>query len=504
MKTNQLFKLLFLTLSIAFSIVANAQTKDKIAIGHIDLVPSNILNEDRFIWIHVPEKNDSSIFSPKRYPVVYLLDGEAFFTSFVGLMQHLNLCRLSPEMIVVGITNTNRTIDLTPTHKAVWVPGPGTYDTLSGGGEKFMGFIEKELMPYIDAKYPTEPYKMLIGHSLGGLTVVNTLIHHTDLFNAYVAIDPSLWWDDQKLLKEAKTILSEKKFDGKSLYLSIANTMTKGMNIEKTKKDTTFSTLHIRSLFEFKYDLETNKQNGLKSQSKYYPDDSHGSVPLISEYDALHFLFDFYPLNFEPDDYKDKTADLADKYEKHYAELSKQMGYKVKPHESEIIEIAHNARIYANIGLAERFFKLSFDYYPESFYAYDAYGNYLLSTGDTKNAKAHFKKSLSLKENEGIRKKLEDLIESENTLKLTPEALQLYTGEFVVTDMDMTIKTYISKDKLMLSATGHPDLELYSTKINEFKAKNMKGFLLKFQMSEDKLLALEVTSLTGTIKALPK
>ena len=79
-----------------------------------------------------------------------------------------------------------------------------------------------------------------------------------------------------------------------------------------------------------------------------------------------------------------------------------------------------------------------------------------------------------------------------------------YRGEFVVPDMDMTIKIYISKDKLMVSATGHPNSELYSTKINEFKIKNMKDFLLKFLMSEDKPLAVEVISLTGQFKALAK
>jgi uncharacterized protein len=497
MITNQLLKLMLFTLSIAFSVLTNAQTENKISIGHFDVLKSEILEDERFIWVHVPENPDTFNFSPRRYPVVYLLDGDFHFHSFVGLLKHLSDNRLCPQMIVVGITNTTRTRDLTPTY----VPGfKAGFDTTSGGGEKFMAFIEKELMPYIDAKYPTEPYKMLIGHSLGGLTVVNTLIHHTDLFNAYVAIDPSLWWDNQKVLKDAKTVLSEKKFDGKSLYLSIANTMDK----DKLFKDSTHVSHHMRTLLEFKSFLETHKQNGLKSQSKYYPDDSHSSVTLITEYDALRFLFDFYLLNFTPEDFKDTTTALGDKYEKHYAELSKQMGYKVKPPEGEIIAGAHNARNNANLALADRFFKLNFDYYPESFYAYDAYGDYLLSRGDTTNAKINFKKSLSFKENKGTRKKLEDTIESENTLKLTPEALQLYTGEFVEPDMDMTIKTYISKDKLMVSATGHPESELYSTKINEFKVKNMRDFLLKFLMSEDKPLAVEVISLTGQFKALAK
>ena len=95
-----------------------------------------------------------------------------------------------PDIIVVGIPNTDRSIDLTPTHV---VDAPD--DSTSGGGENFISFIEKELMPFIDNKYPTEPYKILAGHSSGGLEVMQAFAHHTNLFNSYIAIDPSIWWD---------------------------------------------------------------------------------------------------------------------------------------------------------------------------------------------------------------------------------------------------------------------------------------------------------------------
>jgi predicted alpha/beta superfamily hydrolase len=63
-------------------------------------------------------------------------------------------------------------------------------------------------MPYIETNYPVAPNRTLIGYSFGGLFVMNTLINHTDMFNAYVAVDPSLWWDDQKLMKQGATALS--------------------------------------------------------------------------------------------------------------------------------------------------------------------------------------------------------------------------------------------------------------------------------------------------------
>ena len=107
--------------------------------------------------------------------------------------------------------------------------------------------------------------------------VVNTLINHTDLFNAYLAIDPSLWWDNQKLLKQAEDVLHQKKFNNKTLFLGVANTMAPGMDTMRVVHDTTNNTIHIRSILEFAKTLKTNSSNGLRWSYKYYNDDSHGS-----------------------------------------------------------------------------------------------------------------------------------------------------------------------------------------------------------------------------------
>ena len=136
-----------------------------------------------------------------------------------------------PHMILVGISNqTNRTRDLTTSE--IEMRRGSSMQQETGGADKFTEFIEKELIPYIDNLYPTAPYRTLIGHSYAGLFTINALINHSHLFNNYIAIDPSLWWDDQVILKKAVTVFSESKFDKKSLYLGIANTMTDVMKIE--------------------------------------------------------------------------------------------------------------------------------------------------------------------------------------------------------------------------------------------------------------------------------
>jgi predicted alpha/beta superfamily hydrolase len=384
--------------------------KENIVIGKIDSVQSNILGENRKIWVYVP---DGAVNNAARFPVVYVLDGDGHFSSVVGVTQQLSTINgntMCPKMIIVGISNTDRTRDLTPTHIDADPPFmDSTFSKTSGGGENFIAFMEKELMPYIDAKYPTAPYKMLIGHSFGGLAVMQTFTHHTQLFSAYICIDPSMWWDKEKLLNQTQKVLLEKKFDGKSLYLGIANTLEDGMDIKKVQKDTSQETKHIRSILTLQAAFEKNKQNGLKYRGKYYPDDTHGSVPLITEYDALRFFFDFYPLKFTMKDFTDSIGALADKYQNHFAMLSQKMGYQIKPDEGEINYMGYDFLGRKMYKTAERLFKLNVDNYPESFNVYDSYGDYFVAVNDKENAKLQFKKALSIKENEGSRKKLTEL-----------------------------------------------------------------------------------------------
>lgn len=389
-----------------------AQTDDKIVLGKNDKIYSKILGEDRRIMVYTPNSS-MDIYSKKRYPVVYLLDGDAHFYSVVGMIQQLSSVNgntICPEMIVVGILNTNRTRDLTPTHVDIDPPYmDSTFSKPSGGGEKFIAFIEKELMPHIDSLYPTQPYKMLIGHSFGGLTVMNALINHTHLFNAYVAIDPSIWWDQMRFLKTTKKALTDKKYAGVYLYLGIANTMSEGMTLAKLSKDTSPDNGHIRSIFELDNHLKANKQNQLKYKSKYYSTDDHSSVPLITEYDALHFIFSYYPLKLTGKDYNDSTAALVSKYQQHFGVISKEFGYPVKPDENLINGMGYQALGQKHYKKAEGFFKMNVSNYPESFNVYDSYGDYFAARKDTANAIIQFKKTLTLKENAETRKKLEEL-----------------------------------------------------------------------------------------------
>ena len=386
---------------------------DEISIGKTDSIYSKILGESRKVWVYVPAGASDS---KKKYPVLYLLDGDAHFSSVVGMIQQLSSVNgntVCPEMIVVGIPNTDRTRDLTPTRSLLGPDGDIEKDfKTSGGGEKFVSFISSELMPHIESTYPVAPYKVLVGHSFGGLTVMNIVINHPAMFNSYVAIDPSMWWDKRKLLTQAKDVFKEKKFDGKSLFLGIANTMPPGMDTLQVRLDTSGRTNHIRSIITLKDIIKDNPANGLEFSYKYYKDDDHGSVPLITEYDAFHFLFGFYNM---PDELKSQLSDIHGQIDPvpaltaHYQNVSRRMGYAMLPPEGMVNEMGY---YYMQQGVKDKalsMFSLNIHNYPESANAYDSMGDYYSAQKDKDKAIASYKRSLELKDNADTKKKLEKL-----------------------------------------------------------------------------------------------
>ncbi|HEY4197223.1 MAG TPA: alpha/beta hydrolase-fold protein, partial [Mucilaginibacter sp.] len=329
-------KLFLSLLLIAAMTAVSAQTvkNNQLIIGQTDSVNSKILKEKRKVWIYLPDGYDAA--AQTRYPVIYLLDGDSHLASVAGIIQRLSEISgntLVPQMIIVGIPNTDRTRDLTPTNSMFDPKGKRVEDfKTSGGGEAFVSFIAKELMPHIDSTYHTASFKLLIGHSFGGLTAMNIVINHTDMFNSYLVIDPSMWWDSRKLLNQARDVFKQKKFEGKSLFLAIANTMPGNMDTLQVQRDTTGNTGHIRSILALKNILQQNTASGLTWSYKYYKEDNHGSVPLIAEYDGLRFLFSFYdfPKDFQSE-VMDKNAkiDIGAVFRDHYADISKHMGYQV-------------------------------------------------------------------------------------------------------------------------------------------------------------------------------
>ena len=200
-----------------FSFAQKKSTTKPFVLGLIDNIKSTELSETRTLNIYLPEGYSPD--SATTYPVIYLLDGSADedFIHVAGLAQFLNFSWINvlPKSIIVGIANVDRRRDFTfPTRNAADLKQSPT----SGGSAKFIRFLKNELEPYIEKNYKTNQHKTIIGESLGGLLATEILLKEPALFNDYIIISPSLWWDDESLLADAKkllqnnTVLSVTKF----------------------------------------------------------------------------------------------------------------------------------------------------------------------------------------------------------------------------------------------------------------------------------------------------
>lgn len=315
------------------------------------VVHSNILNEDRVVWVRIPAAAQGKT---ERYPVVYMTDGGPNVNEIGNTIDFLADTNFIPPLIVVGITNTDRARDLTPSHAGV-PHSDGTVDPVptSGGADKFLDFIETELVPEIEKRYATEPYRILVGHSLGGLFAIHAMMARPNLFNAYIASSPSLWWDDFRTVRQAREFFPKQKEFKRTLFFALGD--------EGGPMGEAFGQLQKI--------LSANLPKGFVAQSTRYPEEAHNSTELLTHYAALRTIFTGWRVPRDP-----KTelpgGGLAG-VEQHYRELSERFGFKVSS------EKAINSLGYALLGAkkideALAAFQRNVELYPQSANVYDS------------------------------------------------------------------------------------------------------------------------------------
>lgn len=335
--------------------LTNSFSQDSIVIGSKHRIFSKALNEERTVWIYLPPDYNNKKFAPAKYPVTYLLDAENNFHSYTGIQQSLakGPYAMIPQMIVVGICNTNRTRDLTPTeaNRQAFFDKSKPFFKQSGGNANFITFLETELRPYIDSNFRTSGYNVLNGHSFGGLTAVNILLHHTQLFNAYTIIDPSLWWDDEYMIKKADSVFRTKDFENRSIYVAMANKIS-------IPQDTT--TDMARGIRKFEKLLTELKPKNLRWAFKFYENEDHGTIPIPAEYDGLRFIFKEHLVQVK------EAVQNPVLVEQQYEKLSKDTGFTFLPSESYLDWMGNFCLEREQTNSADYFFQMTKKYYPNS------------------------------------------------------------------------------------------------------------------------------------------
>nr|WP_294944967.1 alpha/beta hydrolase-fold protein [uncultured Mucilaginibacter sp.] len=381
------FTFLFFIIPLFFSFKTSAQKVEPIRphLGKVVKMYSGILKEDRKILIYAPQ---DSVNPEKAYPVVYVLDADNHFAQMVEYSKYLSRqdVYVIPPMIVVGITNTDRNRDLTPSHSNV--DYSGNLDTTakspyknSGGNELFLQFIQKELIPYVNSNYKTQPYRIFAGHSFGALTTINCFINYPDMFDAYIAVSPSFWWDQKFLLKLADKKLKAGATLSKTIFFSNGNE-------DSSSPGSPFQT----NVLKFDSLLKKRNIKGLDFKYMAYPMESHMTVPIKSYYDGLRFIYRQWALPQISDEKVDPEIIM-----RHFKGLSQRFGYPILPDEAYINDWAQwLVKNPATLNNGVKLLEMNTTNYPSSSKAFEALGAAYVVKGEKQNAIASYKKASEL------------------------------------------------------------------------------------------------------------
>ena len=379
----------FYTVLFLLCPLLNAQeTQFLYQVGEVHSLYSKILKESRDIYVQIPDSYN--LDKGQKYPVAYILDGEVFLPT-LSAVQDFYSGGFTPEMVLIGISNSkHRTRDLTTSTITSKYGMP--FNEENGKAEDFLKFIEEELIPYVESKYPVTSYRTLIGHSYGGLFTLYSLFSRPLLFDNYLSIDPSLDWDNQKFIEQAKSTLAVNDFSDKSLYMSLSGQLhmqNPDINIDNVMQDSTESTLFARSNIMFSNLIEENMNIGLNYKWQFYPNDLHGTIALPSIKDGLVSLFEWFQMENtdkfnSPETSKDELKSIvtyrADKLQHHFK-------YEVPPYPEDLF----NALGYMSLEMGQpekskMYFDLNVKYYPKSANAYDSLADYYDNQKDYANA----------------------------------------------------------------------------------------------------------------------
>lgn len=292
---------------LAFWMTASVASAQTLATDSPDpVIWSKSLSEWRRVMVRLPESYGRST---QTYPVIYLLDGEAHADLTAETVAFLARTSQMPEAIVVGIPNDT----LTRSHNLT--PPSSVADEMKdaeGGASEFLSFIVDEVAPWIEQRYRTETFRILIGHSYGGLFAMHTLLTRPEAFNAYLALDPSLWFDRQSFVTSVPAAL-RKLPPGRFRYLYTAGIVPN------------------QALKTFDANLAANPPANVVLRTRPPRTfEDHNSMVHLAIYDGLEQLFAGWLFNDVLTAATQSGQDPFDAIQAHYQALHGKYGLRIK------------------------------------------------------------------------------------------------------------------------------------------------------------------------------
>jgi predicted alpha/beta superfamily hydrolase len=365
-----------LTILTLWMMTALAGAGELITIGETITLQSKVMGEERTILVSTPPGYEQSA---ERYPVLYMTDGDQHITHTRGTVDFLAANGLMPQLIIVGVTNTDRTRDLTPTRvETREVNGRVMQYPTSGGAGTFLNFFENELFPFIDGHYRTLPMRLFSGHSFGGLFALNAFFERPQMFRAVLAISPSLNWDGDTPIRQATSFSEKRTVANATLFVAMA--------------DEESGDPRPNLLDRLEAALAASKAQDFRWQVMRMPDEDHGSVVLRAQYWGLRDVFEGWRLPTDPETrvFSGKLDDL----EQHYAQLSKRYGFSVIPGENVINQLGYQYMGREDLDSAIEVLSYNVELYPSSANVYDSLGEAYEKAGRDEEALAAYSKAV--------------------------------------------------------------------------------------------------------------
>jgi hypothetical protein len=310
--------------------------------------------------------------------VLYVLDGDA----------HLDLARVTaeylsgpagwnciPELIVVGVGDVDRNRDYTPTHSTKLPNGQtlSMFET-SGGAAAFERFLREELSPYVENHYRTKPFRILEGHSLGGLLALDEMCNTNQFYQSLIALDSSVWWDDEYIVRKGINFFNQGgQFNGAVYQAFTPNTNDSPSRVKLNSA------------------LKAHESSTFRCRIDQFENDIHPSILFPGLENGLRFVFDKFLVDQD-------SITNADGLTRHFSELSHLWGTEFLPPESMVNDWAYSLMRWSpgKLEMAFDLFKLNVANYPNSYNTYDSLAECFDKKGETNLALEYYGKSLKM------------------------------------------------------------------------------------------------------------
>lgn len=356
-------------LTLLTATVLHAQ--EPLVVGERHRLTSKVLGEERQIVVWTAGAYG---FGRTAFPVLYLTDAEQQFFHTVATVEFLSRNGRIPAFIVVGVLNTDRTRDLTPYPTSDEETRART--PTAGGGDRFLEFFESELIPWVESNYRTQPFRVFAGHSFGGLFAAHALAARPDLFNALIAVSPTLQWNGGEPVRRIEALLADRRELRRTLLVTIGD---EGPGIQSG-----FDAL--------KRLLERRSAKGFRWEAIQMPEEDHGSIVLRSHYLALEKIFEGWRI--PPDERTEIIRKGPAAVERHYARVSERLGWRIVPPEAQVNALGYAALAPGDASAAIAFFELNVANYEDSPNVYDSLGEGLEAAGQLTDALARYEEAV--------------------------------------------------------------------------------------------------------------